>query len=303
MINFLDKLYSSINDKDDFFKLLRINTLLRFLIRWSCNIYAPIYFTMQSKKPSLAEYKERETQIIVSLTSFPPRINRLWIVIECLLSQDLKPDRIILWLSKDQFKSEGNLPKKLENLKKRGLEVIYVEGDIKSHKKYFYSIKHFSDSIIITIDDDIFYPNYFIQKLYSDHLNYPNTIICNRGKEIISNMRNGYNDWPQLVEQKGPSKKIFFTSGGGTLFPPNSLHKDVLNKDTFMKACKDADDVWLNYMALLANTMIFKTSHYSALIPVISRNNKHLYSHNLFEDGNNIYIKNLEKIYNIKIAD
>lgn len=303
MINFFDKIYSSINDRNDFWTLLKFKSLLRFIIRLFCNMYFPIHFFISSRRYFLNKYsKDKPNKIIVSLTSFPLRINRLYLVVECLLRQNMLPDRILLWLSKEQFQNDGDLPKNLINLKKRGLEIYYVDGDIKSHKKYYYSIKYYPKSLIITVDDDIFYPSHFIKKLYLEHLKYPKAIICHRGKEIVQNANKGYNDWPLLSMQKGPSRNIFFTSGGGTLFPPGSLHSDVLNKSSFMKYCKNADDVWLNYMALLCSTMIFKTSYCSNLLPVISRNNKHLYTYNIHDNGNNSSIKNLEKIYNMKIA-
>ena len=45
----------------------------------------------------------RKEKIIVSLTSFPGRINEVWICIESLMRQTFKPDAIELWLSLKQF--------------------------------------------------------------------------------------------------------------------------------------------------------------------------------------------------------
>jgi len=41
---------------------------------------------------------KREQKLIVRLTSIPDRINRVFLTIESLLQQSLKPDQIILWL-------------------------------------------------------------------------------------------------------------------------------------------------------------------------------------------------------------
>lgn len=54
-----------------------------------------------------------EKKIVVSLTSFPARIKKVHIVIESLLNQTIKPDKIILWLSKEQFEHYYVLPSKL----------------------------------------------------------------------------------------------------------------------------------------------------------------------------------------------
>ena len=45
----------------------------------------------------------RQDKIIVSLTSFPGRINEVWICVESLMRQTFKPDAIELWLSLRQF--------------------------------------------------------------------------------------------------------------------------------------------------------------------------------------------------------
>ena len=39
---------------------------------------------------------------------------------------------------------------------KKQLEIIFVEEDLRSHKKYYYAFKEYQNDIIITIDDDIF---------------------------------------------------------------------------------------------------------------------------------------------------
>lgn len=56
-------------------------------------------------------------------------------VIETILSQSIKPDKVILYLSKVQFpRLEEDLPDSLLNMKARGLDIRFVEGDIRSHK-------------------------------------------------------------------------------------------------------------------------------------------------------------------------
>lgn len=77
--------------------------------------------------------KKREQKIIVSLTSFPKRIDTLWITIETLLRQSMKPDEIILWLAEEQFNGIDSLPKALLEQQKRGLTIRFCD-DLRSHK-------------------------------------------------------------------------------------------------------------------------------------------------------------------------
>ena len=91
---------------------------------------------------------KRETPIIISLTSYPARIESAYKTIRTLLHQSYLPDRIILWLAKEQFVSETALPSNLLELKKYGLEEI-IEIDTGEYKiiGYFILIKIFSQTI------------------------------------------------------------------------------------------------------------------------------------------------------------
>src|SRR5690606_5759236 len=55
---------------------------------------------------------QRDEKYIVSFTSFPGRIDQVWIVAELLLRQSFKPDAVILWLSEEQF-PDRQVPKNL----------------------------------------------------------------------------------------------------------------------------------------------------------------------------------------------
>src|SRR5699024_12638905 len=66
----------------------------------------------------------------------------------CLLRQTYPPDKIILWLAKEQFEGRNTLPNNLLDLEKRGLEIVFCDEDLRSHKKYYYAIKKFSKDIL-----------------------------------------------------------------------------------------------------------------------------------------------------------
>ena len=121
-------------------------------------------------KPYIAEYKKK-TGIIVSLTSFPARINDVWQVIECLLRQSYQPKHIFLYLSKEQFLSVNDIPIILRNLQSNIFQIKLVDGDIRSHKKYYYVSKEFPNSLVLLVDDDIYYPTDMIETLYEGKAN------------------------------------------------------------------------------------------------------------------------------------
>lgn len=288
MIKSMFALYSyTITKKDS----LRYK-VIRFFIKHFLNYYIPLYYFLCNKKMYNTPFR---ANIVVSLTTFPKRIGKTWIVIESILHQTVKPKKIVLVLSKLQFESEESLPKRLLQLKKYGLEIIWTEDDIRSHKKYYHTMKKYPNDVVVTIDDDFIYEKNMLKKLVEFHAKYPNCIVTNFGlKKIGLN----YHDWENLFfKQYGPSQNIMQFGGSGVLYPPNSLHSDALNQDYILKYCPLADDLWLNAMALLNNVNIVKTDYSVYLLPIIFKGNLELYSENVLDDKNNEQIAALERKY------
>ena len=75
-------------------------------------------------------------RVIVSLTSYGSRVTggSLAYTIYSLLKQDMRAERVILWLSYEEF-SDETLPDYLRFFKTYGLEVRYCE-DMRSYKNY-----------------------------------------------------------------------------------------------------------------------------------------------------------------------
>lgn len=302
MIDYFDKLYASIINTNQFLTRNRYYSALRFFIREIANKILPVYFyfTKNKKCFSLGIPQNRKIPIIVSLTSFPNRIFKVWLVIESILRQTEKPDQIILWLSKEQFGSIESLPQRLLKQQERGLVIVLKEGDLRSHKKYFYTLQEFPKAIMITLDDDIFYPSNTLSELFKWHHKFPNSIIARYGLKIklTNNDLAPYKEWEENYQQESPDFNVFFGSGGGTLFPPNSLSKEALNSHIFTTICMNADDVWLNTMCRLKKTKIYKINHNRcSLLPVLNQNNITLSRRNVQENLNDRQLRGVRKYF------
>lgn len=305
MVDFFDYLYKNIRDKNKLLKKLYFYSAQRIMVRSFANLLLPLYFKLTSnfEKYSLKLSANSNNQIIVSLTTFPARVNKVWLVIESILRQAEKPDKLILWLSREQFEKESDLPSSLLKLKRRGLEIRIVAENIRSHKKYYYTLKEFPDFHLITIDDDIFYPSDMISDLLDGHKLFPEAIVGRYGFEILTNGNNiaFYNQWNLQCGQKKPSHLMFFGSGGGTFFPANSLSKETLNKDIFMKICSLADDIWLNTMIRLNGKKVFILGNKQcSLLPVTIANNESLSNINLNENLNDKQLREVRNYYILK---
>jgi len=301
MIDFFDRVYSMLSNNNVVLTKLRVYSVLRVITRTLANIFIPLYFftTHNNTSHKINTDKPKKLRVVVSLTSYPPRVNRVWLTIESLLRQSEKPDRIILWLSKDQIPSKKSLPKKLLSLESRGLEIKLRGGDLKSHKKYYYAFLEFPACNIITVDDDVFYNTNTIANLLELNRRFPTKICCNHAVEILKN--NGevtpYRKWRATSKYFGPTSKIMPIGIGGVLYPPNSLYKDVLIKELFLELCNTADDVWLNAMARLNGTEVVRSDYFSKYLPVTTFKDSPLHNKNNLHGANDRQINNLIKYY------
>lgn len=297
MVDFFDYLYWKIPRKSDLFNKLRVYSMLRFFVRVLSNILIPIYFrfTKYNIQYRLNSNNDKKKRIIVSLTSFPVRINRLWLVVETLFRQSVKPDMIILWLSRKQFSSLEELPCNLLEQQKRGLRIELRDDDLRSHKKYFYMLKEYPDDIMIIVDDDIFYRTDMISTLVASYKENHNSIIANYAFKMLYD-KNGnllpYNKWinNNYISDSLCGYDIFFGSGGGTLFPINSLNKLVCSSMDFMHICPLADDVWLNAMCRINDYPVLRTAYNSLCLPVLNKNDIRLTTYNVLGEQNDIQI-------------
>lgn len=253
MLNVIIKLYGKLHARKGIPYWLF--SPLRRTIRFIANIFFP--FLLKNKYCRKSK-NVTQTEIIVSLTSFPSRINEVWQVIEIMKRQTYKPKKIFLWLSKEQFPLKNALPGSLLNQEDEMFSIKFVDNNIRSHKKYYYVSQSCPNADVLLIDDDIYYPTDMIERMIAARRDNPNAIICQYGyiiKYDENNVLMQYNKW-ENVTQYSNDNKLFFGSGGGTLFKPSELYKDLTNQELFLQLTPTADDIWLNAMARLANVPI-----------------------------------------------
>jgi hypothetical protein len=192
-------------------------------------------------------------EIIVSLTTYGKRLYEVYLAIESIMQQTIKPNKIVLWLG-DDLKNQI-LPVFLQNQMKRGLEVKYCK-DIRSYTKLIPSLKLFPSASIITVDDDVLYYPDLIENLINEHIKCPDLILCARMhfiKLLKNNKPDKYTKWIEGYNSFDISPLNFPTGVGGVLYPPNCFNDEVFNENVFLDICKYADDVWLKAMALFSN--------------------------------------------------
>ncbi|MBR6127447.1 hypothetical protein IKQ21_07165 [bacterium] len=228
----------------------------KFHLRFAFNPYLRYLADNMGDRKCVNQLK-RETQLIVSLTSYEDRFDDLELALYSILNQSILPDRIILWLS-DEFKSVNDLPYSITKFIKNGLEIRFVK-DIGSYTKIIYALKENPNSIIVTADDDIIYPKEWLAKLYHSYISDSKDIHVHRAHRILFDDNKKilpYEKWQKHVNEESARFDNFLTGAGGVLYPPNALSVETFREDVFMKYAPFADDIWLWIMAVISGRKI-----------------------------------------------
>lgn len=253
MIDILYSINKKLFNNNPILEKTRINSVGRLIVGLATNYLLPIYLKLNTS--AHIGKNTYNLPIVVSLTSFPARINKVWLTIESIMRQTHRAEKILLWLSKEQFPEKlDSLPPDLIRLQDSGnLEIRFVDGDIRSFKKFYYTFQEITDKRIVTIDDDLLFPSSFLKNIYNCSLRHPNSVIANFGFKFKWNESIGYIDIiNEPIDEDETGRHLFFGSGGGTMFKPNKLNQYLDTIEDIMKLCPTADDIYLNSLSRLA---------------------------------------------------
>lgn len=286
------------------FKNKYIDGLYNRLIIRLLNILFPVFFTLDPFKSKLnARTIDKNRELIVSLTTFPLRIKKVWMVVETILRQKVKPDKIVLWLYAGEFDGHQSLPRKLLRLEKQGLEIRFCDENLMPHKKYYYTMLEYPDANVITVDDDIFYPPDFIIKLLKYHHSYPEAIICTIGRKIkiVDNKIYPYKEWEHIKFDSTPLFQTIPIGAGGVLFPARSLPPECFDREKITNNALMNSDLWLKIMSLKAETRVvcIAGEYKKWFIPLLYRNDIKLMETNIGKGRNDRVLKKLMELYNV----
>lgn len=275
---------------------LRYYSLLRFIIRYTANFLLPIIFRVTESRVACAKSGlnvNDSKRVVVSLTSFPARIERTWLAVSTLLRQSYPPNAVVLWLSEDQFPSLAAVPKSLLRLRSSGLRIEIRKGDLRSHKKYIYALREFPGANLILADDDIYYPSDMIENLMGASRKYKNKVICRFTKKIRRQLNGDilpYLDW-EKVNDGSLGSEYFFGSGGGVLIPPGAISPDATNEGVLSTVTPHADDVWLNAMCRIVCSEFYSLKEPFVLLPILNVDSEDLSSINNGLSLNDVQIR------------
>ena len=191
-------------------------------------------------------------KIIVTFTSFPGRINNVAKLVYSILRNTRKPDLIVCNLSKEEFPNGIlDLPHDMRLMIKGGyFEVHFVDKNTRQFKKLIPTLDRFPNDVVISIDDDVIYPENFIESMYNDYLKYDKKYPITGGHWIDR----GY-------YQNKPSHHGSFTLITKSMFGRNFTKvKKLIRNELWEKIW--FDDPLYTY-AVMGNGLEYKMSSYN----------------------------------------
>ncbi len=239
--------------------------------------------------------------VIVSLTTIPSRFHTLHLVIRSLLMQNVRPLKIVLWVQEGLSES---LPKSLTKLVGPYFEIRYTQGSA-SHRKLVHSLEAFSNKAIITCDDDLLYPNNWLENLVHEAALNPNCIVANQTRYIqydTAGKVKPYKEWTYPKEGFDPMRVIAI-GAGGVYYPVGALDPMVTKESLFMSLAPRADDLWFKAMSLLKGTPTLQTAKPTKTpTPIIGSQKIALKKTNIGQDKNRTQWEALVAHFNLKTS-
>ena len=263
------------------------------------------YMPMNEKTQKSIEADDND--YIVSLTTYGSRTKTVHITLDSIFRQTLRPSKVVLWLSRQEYPNKINdLPDQLRERYKNidSFDIKFCD-DLKPHKKYYECMLQNPTKIIITCDDDVFYPANWLLELNKLHKKFPDCICCTNAHKITFNNNREidlYSNWIHLTEECGPSLLLCPVGVGGVLYPPNTLDKRLFDKVFIQANCLNADDLWLKSMSILNNTKVVKCNKYPYTFLNIPSSSKNALSKtNVLQKRNDEQLLNILKVYRREI--
>ena len=242
-------------------------------------------------------------EIVVSLTSYGERLNTVHLAIKSVFMQSVRPNRIVLYLGKDCDNVE--LSSQLTELEKYGLEIRRGCEDLKPHKKYFYALQEFPQSLVITIDDDCVYKEDFIETLIKGHKVFPDAVIARRVHRVEFD-GNGqmlpYVEW--TMEWKSSeitaATSLVATGCGGILYPAYLFSREDFDLDMIRGIALSVDDLYLKIIELRKGIQtVYVPNDLNMPYMISGTQKKALCKRNVLENGNDADLSKLLERYGI----
>ena len=230
-----------------------------------------------------------DTEITVSMTSYPARIGYVPTVVKSILNQTWKADRVLLWLAEEQFpRKEAELPGELTGLTDETFIIRWCD-DLKPHKKYYYAFQETKEGVIINFDDDCILADYQIELLLLSYIRHPEAVSSTRAHLMAITDNGRLLDYQYWIKQSDimlnkPCMQLIATGVGGILYPVGIFSEDLYDKAAISKTCLMADDLWLKAHEVMSDIPVVLACSYKGIELVTGSQESSLWQNNQNEN-------------------
>lgn len=266
-----------------------------------CNILIESCFFLKYKifRCNFESLDDDDSKPIVSITTFPKRVGSLWIVLCCVYNQTFRPGKIVLVLTKEEF-PEGlkSIPNSITKFLDKGLEIVFTDNNLRPHNKYYYTLNHYRNRIVITLDDDILYWKDTISRLMELHEKYPGYVCGNIvGKiNLTENKFEEIHRYDGVIESNNMALGVY-----GILYPVEFRSEELFNEQLIRDLCLNADDIWLFFQERLSHVGVVGGKSYNIPLMILNSQNVRLMNDNVLNNGNRDYFSKMKKYYNLDL--
>lgn len=228
--------------------------LLKVALRWR------FAARLRARKANL------DRDLVISLTSHRARFPWLHLTLRCLLTQDVRPDRLVLWVCEQD---RAHLPDAVLGLIERGLE-IRCAPDRGPYTKLLPTLDAFPDCYIVTADDEMYYAADWLKRLVRRTEPGAPVVVCHRAHRILFDCNNRplpYGDWDKVVECRETTHDLVATGVGGVLYPPAVAGALRASVAAVVPLAPTADDIGLFWQERLLGFATCTTGHGDGNLP------------------------------------
>jgi hypothetical protein len=247
--------------------------------------------------------------VYISLTVISTRLEKFYRVIDSLINQSLRPDKIILNISQESSGLDNgvylrDLPEEIRKQLSFGKIEIFKVANIGSYRKLIPTIERYSDRqfLVATADDDVVYPTDWLKGLVQAYqvfhcvVAYRCRIMRFDGEYLLP-----YESWPFVDMSKSDSDYSITPD----IYTVATGRGGILYKSTFFSSLSELKK--LRSIAPNQDDMAFKIALMAANIPVypvhFSKSGSKKQEFDGFHYGNNLYYINNTKKGNLTTND
>lgn len=200
--------------------------------------------------------------LILTLTTTSKRLMLLKYTLLSLCNQSLKPDQIVLNISKGGYLiDEGiqNLPSWLEELEtEKKVAINWVENTGPYRKLLPVYDSSSENDWLVTCDDDVIYGEEWLASLVKTANDHLNAIVCGRARVPVKAIGGGNQSY--LHWKVAPLGSIGFdllpTGVAGVLYRKPLLDEYIMKSNDFRTIAPKQDDLWFNLARQMKGTVV-----------------------------------------------